>query len=215
MIDPGEMVLFGAGGHAAVVADAAVSAGFVLAGVLADRRPDGEGTPPFGGVPWLGDPEDPDSSLADLLSRGARVHAAVGDPAIRRRWLADRLDVAATIVHPSAVVSPSATIGPGVFIGPGAVINARALVETGAIVNSAAVVEHDAWVGAFAHVAPAAVLLGGARVGPDSLVGASSVVLPEIEVGSGSTLAAGAVASTSIPAGVVARGVPARFEDGA
>ena len=87
-----------------------MAAGFVLAGVLAEERPSSDGEPPFGGVPWLGDPGTPSTSLEDLISRGARVHAAIGDPALRRAWLEPRLDAAATVIHPSASVSPSATI---------------------------------------------------------------------------------------------------------
>lgn len=210
MIDHGELVLFGAGGHAAVVADAAVAAGFVLAGVLSEDRPSSDGEPPFGGVPWLGDPGQPSTPLEDLVSRGARVHAAIGDATLRRAWLETRLDAAATVIHPSASVSPSATIGAGVFIGPRAVVNARALLETGTIVNSGAIVEHDAWVGAYAHVAPGAILLGAARAGEASLVGAGSVVLPGIEIGSGSTLGAGSVATESVDANTIAVGAPAR-----
>ncbi len=210
MIDHGELVIFGAGGHAAVVADAGVASGFVLAGVLDKDRPPSDGESPFGGVPWLGDPERPLKSLDELLSRGARMHAAIGDAVLRRRWLETRLDAAATVVHPTAAISPSATIGPGVFIGPRAVVNARALIETGAIINSGAIVEHDAWVGAFAHVAPGAIMLGAARAGEDSLIGAGSVVLPGIDVGSGSTLGAGGVANESVPAGTVSIGRPAR-----
>lgn len=210
MIDQGELVIFGAGGHAAVVADAAVSAGWVVSGVLANPRPAPDGDAPFGGVPWLGDPDAPADSLQDLMSRGAGVHAAVGDAGSRRRWLEPRLDAAATIVHPSAVVSPSATIGPGVFIGPRAVVNARALVETGAIVNSGAIVEHDAWVGAYAHVAPAAVLLGAARLGSASLLGGGSVVLPGVEIGADATVGAGGVVARTVESGSVATGVPAR-----
>lgn len=210
MIDHGELVLFGSGGHAAVVADAAVAAGFVLAGVLSRERPSSDGDPPFGGVPWLGDPTNPSASLQDLISRGARIHAAIGDSGLRRGWLEPRLDAAATVIHPSASISPSATVGAGVFVGPRAVVNARALLETGAIVNSGAIVEHDAWVGAFAHVAPGAVILGAARAGESSLIGAGAIVLPGIEVGSGSTLAAGSVASSNIEPGVVAIGHPAR-----
>ena len=96
MIDPGEVVLFGAGGHAAVVADAAVF------GIRAGRRARG---PASGrrGTPLRRRPparRSRDPALArGSPARGAGA-AAVGDPAIRRR-LADRLDVA-TIVHPSA-----------------------------------------------------------------------------------------------------------------
>lgn len=210
MNDRGELVIFGAGGHAAVVADAAVAAGFVLVGVLADPRPEVGGQPPFGGVPWLGDPDHPDPALDDLLSRGAVVHAAVGDAGLRRRWLEPRLASATTIVHPSAVVSPSATVEPGAFIGPRAVVNARAAIGRGAIVNSGAIVEHDARVGDFAHVAPGSILLGAATVGANTFVGSGAVVLPGIAIGDGATLGAGAVATRHLDHGVVAVGVPAR-----
>ncbi len=212
MNDRGELVIFGAGGHAAVVADAAVAAGFVLAGVLANPRPEAGGQPPFGGVPWLGDPDRPESGLEDLLARGAFVHAAVGDGETRRRWLEPRLASSVAIVHPSAVVSPSATIEPGAFVGPRAVVNARAVVARGAIVNTAAVVEHDARVGAFAHVAPGSILLGAARVGEHAFIGGGGVVLPGIEIGARATLGAGGVATRAIAPDAVAMGVPARSD---
>jgi acetyltransferase EpsM len=210
--DRGELVIFGAGGHAAVVADAAVAAGFVLAGVLANPRPEVGGQTPFGGVPWLGDPDRPDSALEDLLARGALVHAAVGDGETRRRWLEPRFASTVAIVHPSAVVSPSATIEPGAFVGARAVVNARAVVARGAIVNTAAVVEHDAWVGAFAHVAPGSILLGAARVGEHAFIGGGGVVLPGIEIGARATLGAGGVATRAIAPDAVAMGVPARSD---
>ncbi len=211
MNDQGELVIFGAGGHAAVVADAAVAAGFVLAGVLANPRPETGGQPPFGGVPWLGDPDDPAAALTDLLDRGAFVHAAVGDAAARRRWLEPRKASATAIVHPSAVVSPSATIEPGAFVGPRAVVNARATIGRGAIVNSGSIVEHDAIVGEYAHVAPGAILLGAARVGTAAMIGGGAVVLPGIEIGAEATLAAGAVATIAVPPEATAIGVPARI----
>ena len=210
MNDRGELVIFGAGGHAAVVADAAVAAGFVLAGVLASPRPETGGQPPFGGVPWLGDPDRPDPALDDLLARGAFVHAAIGDAAIRRRWLEPRTTSAVAIVHPSAVISPSATIEPGAFVGPRAVVNARAVVERGAIVNTAAVVEHDARVGAFAHVAPGSILLGAASVGGSAFVGGGGIVLPGVTIGEGAVVGAGGVATRPVPPGETAIGVPAR-----
>ncbi len=210
MNDRGELVIFGAGGHAAVVADAAVAAGFVLAGVLANPRPETGGQPPFGGVPWLGDPDRPESALEDLLARGAFVHAAVGDGETRRRWLEPRLDSAVAIVHPSAVVSPSATIEPGAFVGPRAVVNARAVVARGAIVNTAAIVEHDARVGPFAHVAPGSILLGAAAIGEHAFIGGGAVVLPGIEIGDAATVGAGGVATRSVPPGTTVIGVPAR-----
>jgi len=206
----GELIICGAGGHGAVVGDTAVAAGYVLVGVIDAVRPvDGE-RPPFGGVPWLGSPEDPDESLAELIRRGALIHAAIGDADIRRRWHAIHPGHAATIVHPSATVSPSAEIGSGTFIGPRAVVNARAVIGEGVIVNSGAIVEHDARIGRFTHLGPGAVALGEATVGESVLVGANATILPAIRIGDGATIGAGSVVTRGIHDGAMAFGNPAR-----
>lgn len=210
MKQQGELIVMGAGGHAAVVVDTAVAAGFVMVGVLDRIRPDVAASPPFGGVPWLGDPTDPRETLEELLQRGARVHAAVGDADLRRRWLGPHLERAATIVHPTATVSPSAELGSGCFVGPRAVINARARVGVGVIVNTGSIVEHDVRIGAFTHLAPASIMLGESETGEEALVGGGAVVLPGVSVATGATLGAGAVAARDVAAGTVARGVPAR-----
>ena len=210
MNELGELIICGAGGHGAVVGDAAVAAGYVLVGVIDAVRPADGGRPPFGGVPWLGSPEHPDPSLAELLDRGARIHAAVGDAGIRRRWHADHAGHAATIIHPSATVSPSAEIGAGTFIGPRAVVNARARIGAGVIVNTGAIVEHDAQVGAFTHLAPGAIALGNATIGDAVLLGANSTVLPTIRVGDRAMIGAGSVVTHEIHQDVRAFGNPAR-----
>jgi len=206
----GKLVVLGAGGHAAVVAESAERAGFVVVGVAAQEAPAPEA--PFAGVPWLGDPDGAGAPLIEsLLAEGARLHAAAGDAAVRARWTgrhgAERF---ATVVDPSAIVSPSASIGAGAFIGPLAAVNARARVGAGAIVNTGAVVEHDCDVCAFAHVSPGAVLCGSVTVGEGAQVGAGAVVLPGRSIGAHSVLGAGAVLVDSIGASVVAVGVPAR-----
>jgi sugar O-acyltransferase (sialic acid O-acetyltransferase NeuD family) len=210
MNEHGELILFGAGGHAAVVADAAVAMGFVLVGVVDAMRPIADGRPPFGGVPWLGSPEDPDPSLHELLGRGARVHAAIGDAGLRRRWLGNHFAHAASVIHPTAVVSPSATIGDGVFIGPRAVVNARAVIGAGTIINTAAILEHDARTGEYCHLAPGAIVLGNAGVGDQVLVGSNATILPAITVGHRVTIGAGSVVTSDLPDDVRAFGNPAR-----
>ena len=84
MNELGELIICGAGGHGAVVGDAAVAAGYALVGVIDAVRPADGGRAPFGGVPWLGSPDDPDPSLSELLDRGARIHAAIGDAGKQR-----------------------------------------------------------------------------------------------------------------------------------
>jgi acetyltransferase EpsM len=203
------LILLGGGGHAAVVAEAARAAGWQIEGYLDDAPQRGGGLTSIG-LKRLG-AVDELHEIAARLGRSLSVHAAVGDPALRRRWFlaADPLPLA-TIAHPLAVVSPSASIAAGVFIGPLAVINARAAVGRGTIINSAAVIEHDCDIGDFVHIAPGAALCGGASVGDEALIGVHAAVLPRVQIGAGAILGAGAVAVRDIPAGVTATGVPAR-----
>ena len=195
------LIMLGAGGHAAVVAESAKLSGWSIVGFLDDRE---DARLPLDGIPHLGRLGEPGDDIPETvrqhLEAGGLIHAAAGAPELRRRWL-DCIPNGepATIVHPSAVVSSSATIGTGCFIGPNAVVNARTIVGSGVIVNSGAVVEHDVTIGNFAHIAPGSVVAGEAGIGSDTLLGAGSVVLPKIRIGDRSVLAAGGVASRNIP----------------
>lgn len=203
-----KVILLGAGGHAAVVAEAALAEGWSILGVLDD---DSEKTLPIEGVSRLGSISSQPAAVHALIESGAHIHAAIGDPELRKSWL-ETFDTAipATIIHPSACISPSARVEPGVFIGPCAVVNARAHIEIGAIINSGAIVEHDTQVGAFAHLAPGAIIAGEAVVEHDAFVGAGAVVLPGVRIGPGATLGAGSVALNDIPGKATAVGIPAR-----
>ena len=77
--------------------------------------------------------------------------------------------------------------------------------------NTAAVVEHDAEIGAFAHIGPAAALGGGARIGDGAFVGLGARVRDRVDVGMGSLVGMGAVVVASVPDGAVVMGVPARI----
>ena len=204
------LILLGGGGHAAVVAEAARAAGFVVLGYLDDQDA-GEIESLIVGFKRLG-------ALSDLQSimsahRHAHYHAAVGEAALRRKWIelpAPR-DTPA-IVHPSAFVSPTAKIADGAFIGPRAVLHTRASVGRGVIVNTGAIVEHDCVLEPFCHVAPGGVLAGAVKVGEATLIGANATVIPGVRIGANVTLGAGSVALNDIPDGATAVGVPARVQ---
>ncbi|MCI0549163.1 MAG: acetyltransferase [Candidatus Rokubacteria bacterium] len=201
-----ELVILGGGGHALVVAEAALAAGNSLAGFLDDD--------PFAPL-WTGSPKAPrlgGMDALDLLRDPARGWIiGVGDLDLRRALIArlEGLPGAASVIHPRASVSPSASIGGGTFIGPGAVVHTRARIGEHAIINSGAIVEHECVIGANAHVAPGAALAGRASVGPDTLVGLGARVLPGVAIGARCIIGAGAVVVEDVPDERIAAGVPA------
>lgn len=207
---PTDVVIWGAGGHATVVADLiAACPDFRLAGLLVDAawRPTAE---PALAALILGGREQ----WAGLLARGVR-HAivAVGDNDARLT-LSSELAAAGfafpTLVSPAATVSGSASFGAGTVVFPRAVINAGARVGRQCIINTGAIVEHGAELGDGVHVSPGAVLAGKVTVGARTWIGAGATIIEKLTIGPGSLVGAGAVVVDNLPGGVVAFGVPAR-----
>lgn len=204
------LVVFGAGGHGRVVADAALASGAWRAVLACDRREQLWGSELLPGVTVV----SPDA-LRDLAEPWC-LHVAIGDNASRQReahaLLGEQARAArlASVVHPSAAVAVGARIGPGCLLAAQCVVGPLAVLGEGAVVNHGAVVDHDCRVGSWAHVAPGARLGGGVQVGDAALVGAGSTVLRGLTLGAGSTLGAGAVALRDVPDGACWVGVPAQ-----
>lgn len=197
------ILIVGGGGHAVVVADAALAAGFPVLGFL-DDRPDARLSNRIERVGGFGLLQQ-----RDLLSQHP-VILALGDLSMRREIIG-RLDARlATVIHPTAIVSETATLGAGVYIGPGAIVHVNATVSDHAIINSGAIVEHDCAIGVNAHLAPNSTLGGDVTIGRDTLVGIGSTVLPGVHVGDRCTIGAGSSVIHDVESGRTVVGVPAR-----
>ncbi len=198
--NPTRLVVYGAGGHGTVVADAAVLSGHALVGFLDDRE-----------QATLA-PSEQLLSQNDPRLAGAAFIPAIGDNDARAAVMQKIEQLGGevvSVVHPTAAISPHATLGHGVYVGPQAVVNAHATVGDGVIINSAAIVEHHCTLGDFAHLAPGAVLGGGATIGDHTLVGLGAKVLPRLQVGARCVVGSGAVVTRSFDHGLLLIGVPA------
>ena len=199
------LIVFGAGGHGRVVADAALASGAWRGVVAADRDAALWGRELLPGVPVLAP-----AALADL-QRPLALHVAIGDNAKRRAeaqaWSA--LAPLASVVHPSAALAASAEIGAGCLLAAQCVVAPLARLGTGVIVNHGAVVDHDCSVEAWTHVAPGARLGGAVHVGEGALLGSGCTVLPGLRIGAGAVLGAGAVDTRDVPDAQCWAGVPA------
>lgn len=197
------LLIFGAGGHGRVVADAALLAGDWTHVLASDRDPArcvGELLP---GVAVMRPEEATPASTA--------VHVAIGNAAAREREVATlAAGMLTTVAHPRASISVHAQVGAGCFVAAQAVVGPGARLGTSVIVNHGAVVDHDVAVGDFSHIAPLAALGGGAQVGRRVLVGSGACILPGVRVADDAVVGAGAVVADHLIEPGVYAGVPAR-----
>lgn len=197
------LLVFGAGGHGRVVADAAELENRWPGLLASDRNPAlcrGELLPGIRLVVAESVPPE----------LGA-VHIAIGNNRWReheaRLWGVEHL---VSVLHPSAVVARSGSVGSGCFVAATAVVGPGAELGMAIIVNHGAVVDHDAKVGDFSHIAPRATLGGGVDVGCRVLIGTGAVVLPGIRIADDVVVGAGAVVCGDITEAGTYAGTPAR-----
>jgi len=195
---PTQIVIYGAGDHGLVVAEAAELAGWRVRGLHDEQFPPNTELGRWRVV----EASETDAFALALADNTARLQAAVR--------LAEAGIRLVTVVHPAATVSPSAHLGDGAFIGPQAVVQTNALVGMAAIVNSAATVEHHGHVQSGAHVGSAAVLGSRAHVGQRTRLGNGSVVLPGVTIGNDATIGAGSIVLHDVADGQTLIGDPAR-----
>ncbi len=200
-------IVWGAGGHGAVVAEAIRAAGDEVAG-FADLHPPDE--------TCLAESELVQALLRHELPLGAtRVALGIGSNQARERaWRLLPAKLAPPVIHPFAWCSPSARIGPGTVVLPQAVINPRVTVGEATIVNSGSIVEHDCVLGTACHVSPGAVLAGEVSLGARAWVGARAVILPRRSIGQDVIIGAGAVVTRDVERGATVVGNPARQLEG-
>jgi sugar O-acyltransferase (sialic acid O-acetyltransferase NeuD family) len=197
------LLIFGAGGHGRVVADAALLTGNWLRMLASDRDParcSGDLVP---GVRLL--------SPHEASAAASAVHVAIGNATSREREVAQfPAGMLATVAHPGASISGLAQLAPGCFVAARAVVAPGASLGTAVIVNHGAVVDHDVTVGDFSHIAPLVALGGGVQVGRRVLVGSGCSVLPGLRIGDDVVIGAGSVVADHLPEPGVYAGVPAR-----
>jgi len=205
-----QLVIWGASGHALVVADIVRLAGsHEIAGFLDNVNTERHNAP-FCGARILGGTEQLDrlreNGVTDLIVAigdcGARVKAAA---------LAKKKGFTiATAIHPRATIASDALIGEGTVVAAGAVVNPGARIGCNVILNTSCSIDHECAIADGAHIGPGVHLGGKVTIGEAVWIGIGAAVRDQITIGAGSMIGAGAVALKDIPPGVVAYGVPAQ-----
>lgn len=200
------LAVLGASGHAKVVGDTALRAGWQRVIFFDDRWP---ALRMLG--PWqvIGTTDDLVRTRHDFEAAVVAIGHNRTRLALQRRLVSQDI-LMATIVDPNAVMSQYAEVGAGTVVFAGAVLNAFAVVGAATIINTAATVDHDCVLGDGVHISPGAHLGGSVRVGEGTWIGIGAAVRQGIVIGADVVVGAGAAVVSDIAAGLTVGGVPAR-----
>jgi len=189
------MLLYGAGGHAGVVAAVARDCGKEIKAFFDDNLQYGE----LSGISVIGkyNPE---------LFVNEPIVITIGNNIIRRQISCKIAHRFINLIHPSALVDKTVVVGTGTVIVHGCIIQANSMIGNHVIVNTGAIIDHDCKIEDYVHIAPGAVLCGNIFIGESSLIGAGSCIAPNIIIGKNCTIGAGSIVTKNIPDGAVVRG---------
>lgn len=194
MSESKSVFLFGYSGHAYVVIESLLDAGYLVKGYFdlkkAERNPYD--------LEYLGSECEVD---VKTIVGNDLVFPSVGDNLIRKKFVSlfENLGLNQFIaIDPSAKVSKSVKLNSSTYIGKNVIVNAQCEIGKGVILNTSCIIEHECNVSDFVHIAPGAVLCGNVSVGEESFVGANSVIRQNTTINDGIVIGAGSVVTLSV-----------------
>lgn len=191
-----KLVLYGAGGHAKVIAELAELSQYVELVFCEDQ--------PSKSQIW-------NYPVVSKIDDGEECVLAIGNNAVRKR-LADVLkNTFVTLVHPKTQISNRALIGEGTVVMAGASINTDVRVGKHCIVNTNASIDHDCIIEDFVHLSPNVALAGTVSIGEGTHIGIGACVIQGIKIGRWCTVGAGTVIIKDVPDGCTVVGNPGRI----
>lgn len=195
------LIMLGAGGHAAVLAELLLSQGRQLIAMVSPE-PASENSP-LARIPRLMSDE---SLLSAYSSEQVDLVNGLGSlPSTALRWKLFEYFFNhgyhfATVISPHAILSNYAKLAEGVQLMAGAIVQTNASVGVNSIINTGAIVEHDCVIGAHNHIAPGATLSGAVNTGRRVHIGTGANVIQGIYIGEQAVVGAGATIVRDIPA---------------
>lgn len=202
------IVIFGASGHAKVVADILLLEGkYRIAGLISPMEAR------IAGLDYLGKDEDITEVARKYNIIGGII--AIGDIGTRQKIAEEIFNrcnnflfIKAT--HPSAIVARDASVADGSVIMAGAIVNPAVTIGTHCIINTNATIEHDNVIKNFVNIAPSVTTGGNVIIESGAMIGMGTNILPNITVGANAIVGAGSLVRTNIKESSTCYGIPAR-----
>jgi sugar O-acyltransferase (sialic acid O-acetyltransferase NeuD family) len=193
-----ELIIIGASGHGAVIADLAEMSGYSV-------------------FFW----DDDDTKIMQNYKVEKRVKKVpefcsiiigIGSNSIRERISLEYPSTKyVTLIHQRSIIAKTCKIGIGSVIIGGAIINNGAKIGDHCIINTAAVIDHDSVLSDFVHISPNATVCGNVVIGRGSWVGAGAVITQGIKIGKNCIIGAGCIIINDIPDNATVVGNPGKI----
>jgi len=205
------IVLFGSGGHAKVIAD--IFEKEKLSKVLGLIDSNREIGMDCFGYNVLGSFDDLPSLIKKYRIDGGVV--AVGDNWRRYLMVQKILKMIPNFnfvkaIHPSAQIAGQVILQKGTVVMPGAVINSSTDIGEFCIINTNTSIDHDNIFENYSSIMPNAATGGNVRVGEFSALGMGANVLQKIQIGTHTVIGAGSVVMENADDYSVIIGTPAK-----
>jgi len=191
-----KLVLYGAGGHAKVVAEIAELSEYAELVFCEDKLTKTK----VWGYPVVSEVDECEECIL-----------AIGSNAVRRKLALDLRNRFVILIHPKNQISRRVFIGEGTVIMAGVSVNVDVSIGKHCIINTNASVDHDCVIEDFVHLSPNAALAGNVHIGEGTHVGIGACVIQGIKIGKWCTIGAGAVIIHDVPDGCTVVGNPGRI----
>ncbi|QUI21954.1 acetyltransferase [Vallitalea pronyensis] len=204
-----KLLIFGAGGHAKVVADIALKMDRWKEIAFLD---DQENTKKPMGLHVLGTIKDYHTYIEDY-----DIFVAIGNNKTRKNIMMTLQSEGVsmpTLIHPRAVIGKQVILACGTVVMGGVVINCCTKIGHGCIINTGATIDHDSVLDDYVHVSPGVHISGTVHIGEGTWLGTGSVVINNIIITSGCKVGAGAVVVKDIHKSGTYVGTPVRRVEG-
>lgn len=199
-----ELYIYGAGGHAKVIAAMAEDHKLSIAGVFDKKLLQTYLLKKY--------PVYLEIESVELENKNKFI-VAIGNNLLRKRIVNQELKEKsfAIIKDKTAIVSKYATVEEGTVLMPGATVNVDVQIGSHCIINTNASIDHDCVLEDYVHISPNASLAGNVFVGEGTHVGIGAVVIQGVKIGKWCTIGAGTVIIKNVPDGCVVVGNPGKI----
>jgi len=191
-----KVYLYGAGGHAKVIADILKENSIQVPEIIDDNRTIKE---------LLGIPVVHNVLRTPLI-------VSIGNNNIRRKVVDLLSDTEySQAIAQSSIISDTVNIGEGTVVMQGAILQSCVVVGKHTIINTGSTVDHDCVIHDFVHIAPGCTLCGNVEVGEGAFIGTGTTIIPGVKIGKWTVVGAGSVIRKDIPDNVMAVGNPCKI----